>query len=415
MVRLHADSALGQRHPPHNWEYADEAARLAATGFAADDVGKYALQLSDNTLWWLADDSPITWDQITFGATTGGKLRNIEETIRDTIGAALVAGESVTITVNDPGDTITVAVNLGAANLVELIRDTIGATLVAGSNATVTVDDAANTVTIAASAGGISGVTVQDEGAPLATAATTLDFVGAGVTASGTGATKTITVPGGGASALDDLTDVNLTGAADGDFLQRASGVWVPVDAPAGGSGIPGPPAFRSGTYWWLSKFYGGFGTALSNNLTANTMEAYLFPVFEDTTFDRIGVTIGASVASSTVRLGIYAAGSDGLPGALVLDAGTVDSSTTGNKEITISQALAAGWYYLAMLSASAVGINRVTSGGPDLLGSSSNAFVIAMQVGGSRAVTAGWSALPDPFGALTVNTQWRPVHLRAA
>lgn len=41
------------------------------------------------------------------------------------------------------------------------------------------------------------GVTVQDEGTPLATLGTTLDFVGAGVVASGTGATKTITIAGG--------------------------------------------------------------------------------------------------------------------------------------------------------------------------------------------------------------------------
>jgi len=40
-------------------------------------------------------------------------------------------------------------------------------------------------------------LTVQDEGTPLTTDATTLNFTGAGVTASGTGATKTINVPGG--------------------------------------------------------------------------------------------------------------------------------------------------------------------------------------------------------------------------
>lgn len=34
------------------------------------------------------------------------------------------------------------------------------------------------------------------------------------------------------AVALDDLTDVDLTGQADGDFLQRVAGVWVPVDPP---------------------------------------------------------------------------------------------------------------------------------------------------------------------------------------
>ena len=49
--------------------------------------------------------------------------------------------------------------------------------------------------------GGGSSLTVQDEGSALSTAAT-LNFVGAGVTASGTGATKTITISGGGSSSL---------------------------------------------------------------------------------------------------------------------------------------------------------------------------------------------------------------------
>jgi hypothetical protein len=46
--------------------------------------------------------------------------------------------------------------------------------------------------------GGSSGtaLTVQDEGTPLTTAADTLNFVGAGVVASGTGSTKTITIAG---------------------------------------------------------------------------------------------------------------------------------------------------------------------------------------------------------------------------
>lgn len=50
------------------------------------------------------------------------------------------------------------------------------------------------------------GLTVKDEGSILATDATSLDFVGAGVTASGTGAAKTITISGA------------PTGAAGGDL-----------------------------------------------------------------------------------------------------------------------------------------------------------------------------------------------------
>ena len=46
-----------------------------------------------------------------------------------------------------------------------------------------------------------SALTVADEGSDLSTAATKLDFVG-GVTASGTGATKTITIAGGSGETL---------------------------------------------------------------------------------------------------------------------------------------------------------------------------------------------------------------------
>ena len=61
----------------------------------------------------------------------------------------------------------------------------------------------------AAGGGGGGGVTVQDEGVTLATTATTLNFVGAGVVASGTGATKTITIAGGGGAAGEVVEFVN--------------------------------------------------------------------------------------------------------------------------------------------------------------------------------------------------------------
>ena len=45
-----------------------------------------------------------------------------------------------------------------------------------------------------------STLTIKDEGSALTTAATTLNFTGAGVTATGSGAEKTITISGGGGS-----------------------------------------------------------------------------------------------------------------------------------------------------------------------------------------------------------------------
>lgn len=79
-----------------------------------------------------------------------------------------------------------------------------------GSGITATGSGATKTITVSGSA-----ITVQDEGSSLSTAATTLNFVGSGIVASGTGTTKTITVSGGSAdfSAIDEhvLPSTNIT------------------------------------------------------------------------------------------------------------------------------------------------------------------------------------------------------------
>ena len=74
-----------------------------------------------------------------------------------------------------------------------------------GGNVTATGTGATKTITV-----GDSGITVQEEGSSLATAGTTLNFVGSNVTATGTGATKTISISGG----LPSRTTANGTTAS---------------------------------------------------------------------------------------------------------------------------------------------------------------------------------------------------------
>lgn len=66
----HSDVPLLENHRVANWEYADATARIAAVGFIASDVGKWAKQLDDGSYWELTDDSPITWAQRTGGGGT---------------------------------------------------------------------------------------------------------------------------------------------------------------------------------------------------------------------------------------------------------------------------------------------------------------------------------------------------------
>lgn len=63
-------------------------------------------------------------------------------------------------------------------------------------------------------------------------------------------------------------------------------------------------------------------------------------------TVDRIACWVRTLGAASTVRLGIYT-DVTGRPGTLLVDGGTIDSTATGAKTVTIAQALAAGAYWL--------------------------------------------------------------------
>jgi hypothetical protein len=56
--------------------------------------------------------------------------------------------------------------------------------------------------------GGGGTITTQDEGVTLSSTVNTLNFVGAGVTASGAGATTTVTIPGGSSSPLTTKGDI---------------------------------------------------------------------------------------------------------------------------------------------------------------------------------------------------------------
>jgi hypothetical protein len=185
----HATLDAGNIHKAHNWEYADAAARVAATGFAADDVDKLALQASDGTYWRLTDDSPITWAQVTYATgTAAGTVATGNHTHTGVYAAAAHAHTSADV-----------------SDFAEAVRDRVGSTLVAGSNVTITVDDPGDTITIAASGGGGAALTVQEvDGTPSDAAVTVIRFPNGSVTDNGAG-DVTIAFPGGATMTVEEV------------------------------------------------------------------------------------------------------------------------------------------------------------------------------------------------------------------
>ena len=138
------------------------------------------------------NDFTYSGTTLTFGtAPANGDVITVKELAEGTGSALLtIADDSSTTTTLDAGESLKVTGSGG-----------------------VTTSLSGDTLTIA----GAASLAVQEEGSALSTSATTLNFVGSGVTASGTGATKTITIPGGGGDIFKNIAmpDGSTVVAAD--------------------------------------------------------------------------------------------------------------------------------------------------------------------------------------------------------
>jgi len=155
----------------------------------------------------------------------------------------------------------------------------------------------------------------------------------------------------------------------------------------------------RTGEYWT-----GGNGFTQSWTLppTANRLYAIPFVVARAMSVDRISCFVSGAAVGKVARCGIYANGTNNVPGALVVDGGEVSVATTGLKTAVISEALTKGLYWVAVVS----------DGSPTLRGHSQNGVIMLVgtmsdgtsyQMGWYAAHTYG--ALPDPFGTPTKHT----------
>lgn len=171
---------------------------------------------------------------------------------------------------------------------------------------------------------------------------------------------------------------------------------------------------YRTGCYYNLAE--GGDSSQTPLN---NTMYATRLPVAKPCTLDRIGIEVTiVGEAGSLLRLGIYRddATQGNYPGSLLLDAGTVVGDVIGRKEVTISQALAVGLYWVVVCAQSAPTTQptiKMTSGyspgAGGLFSDLSNLFS-----GGFKENTAGTSgALPSTFPATENSTRMHKAYVR--
>ena len=159
-----------------------------------------------------------------------------------------------------------------------------------------------------------------------------------------------------------------------------------------------GPSA--SGDYI-TSQFFGSNTNHNPNNLD----EMYAMPIFipKSQAFTAMAATVNVSAATAVHRLGIYLPSATNKPGSLLLDAGTIDSSTTGVKTVSITQTLAGNTlYWLVCVPQVALATIRAFNGsvsGPGVGVGASNVVI--------QSPMSSFYRVQSVSGALPSNPTW--------
>jgi len=150
------------------------------------------------------------------------------------------------------------------------------------------------------------------------------------------------------------------------------------------------------------------YSTPFINTLTtfavaANTLYAIPILIPYPRTYTTIGIEVTTFAGSTNARLGIYkdkylesGSAEGGYPSELVTDCGVISTGANGAQPISISQALDAGWHWLAIVS----------DGTPTLRANSQATAIpyLGFTSGTDTNIYIAWSvaftygALPSPF-----------------
>lgn len=214
---------------------------------------------------------------------------------------------------------------------------------------------------------------------------------------------------------LIDFNGNKLKNLADGtdaqDAVTKTQMETAIAAIPAGSGGGAVGPVLTSGYYLVPPGSPKANGTM---TLSASTRCYFPLDISRDVTFDRFSLEVTTLAASTSIRCGLYE-DSNGFPGARIIDAGAIDASTTGFKEITISQAVSAGriWVALAVQGPNNVGVRAVDYHNTVGIPSSGWSVYEADGYKDNNALASGWPATADALSWADIYSATPRVFLR--
>lgn len=169
------------------------------------------------------------------------------------------------------------------------------------------------------------------------------------IAAGAVGATELASDAVTNAKVADDaigIAELSATGTPSSSTFLRGDNTWA---TPSGGGGGVESVKFDviGSGYWCYSPYLATPSGTAWPIINRAYISPHFFPESVDITALAVNVA-GAGTSGNVIRLGIYAAGSDGLP-STVLAQGTVAGDSTGYKTLTLGSAVTiSGFFWLA-------------------------------------------------------------------
>ena len=195
----------------------------------------------------------------------------------------------------------------------------------------------------------------------------------------------------------DTLANIQAAIPAQGELaFATDTGVLYIGDGASAGGGNLGlgamMPGYASGRF-----YFPGASSVSAATLTANTIYAAPIWILQKQSFTKLGVEI-TMAAGTNGRLGVYK-WANGVPTALVLDAGAISTATTGYKELTgLALSLNPGVYGLVFLPDAAVSVRICNNQGFQYFAA------LALGASGSNQSSELGVDAPQTYGALPAN-----------